>query len=61
MSGASTEGIKTVLIPVTDVGKSKAVYTALLGLSLRRIPPTTSDSMPLANRSAWCRRVVPKA
>ena len=32
MSGASTEGIKTVLIPVTDVGKSKAVYTALLGL-----------------------------
>ena len=32
MSGASTEGIKTVLIPVSDVGKSKAVYAALLGL-----------------------------
>jgi predicted enzyme related to lactoylglutathione lyase len=32
MGGASTEGIKTVLVPVSDVGKSKAVYTALLGL-----------------------------
>ena len=32
MSSASTEGIKTVLIPVSDVGKSKAVYAALLGM-----------------------------
>jgi predicted enzyme related to lactoylglutathione lyase len=32
MSDASTEGIKTVLIPVSDVGKSKAMYAALLGL-----------------------------
>ena len=31
MSGASTEGIKTVLVPVSDVGKSKAMYAALLG------------------------------
>ena len=31
MSDASNEGIKTVLVPVSDVGKSKAVYTALLG------------------------------
>jgi predicted enzyme related to lactoylglutathione lyase len=31
MSGASTEGIKTVLVPVSDVGKSKPVYVALLG------------------------------
>jgi predicted enzyme related to lactoylglutathione lyase len=31
MSGSATEGIKTVLHPVTDVGKAKAVYTALLG------------------------------
>jgi predicted enzyme related to lactoylglutathione lyase len=30
MSG--TEGIKTVLHPVTDLDKAKAVYTALLGL-----------------------------
>jgi predicted enzyme related to lactoylglutathione lyase len=32
MSDASTEGIKTVLIPVSDVGKNKAVYAALLGI-----------------------------
>jgi predicted enzyme related to lactoylglutathione lyase len=32
MSGASTEGIKTVLVPVSDVGKSKAMYAALLGI-----------------------------
>jgi len=32
MSGASTEGIKTVLVPVSDVGKSKALYAALLGI-----------------------------
>jgi predicted enzyme related to lactoylglutathione lyase len=28
----STEGIKTVLHPVSDLEKSKAVYTALLGV-----------------------------
>ena len=32
MSGTSTEGIKTVLVPVSDVGTSKAVYAALLGM-----------------------------
>ena len=31
MSDASTEGIKTVLVPVSDLGKSKPVYAALLG------------------------------
>src|SRR6516162_5908419 len=29
----STQGIKTVLHPVSDVEKAKAVYTALLGVS----------------------------
>jgi predicted enzyme related to lactoylglutathione lyase len=29
---STTEGIKTVLHPVTDLDKAKAVYTALLGL-----------------------------
>ena len=28
---SSTQGIKTVLHPVTDLDKAKAVYTALLG------------------------------
>jgi predicted enzyme related to lactoylglutathione lyase len=29
---APTQGIKTVLHPVTDLGKAKAVYAALLGV-----------------------------
>ena len=32
MSGSSTQGIKTVLHPVTDLAAAKAVYTALLGI-----------------------------
>ena len=31
MTSSSTQGIKTVLHPVTDLDKAKAVYTALLG------------------------------
>ena len=31
MTASPTEGIKTVLHPVTDLDKAKAVYTALLG------------------------------
>jgi predicted enzyme related to lactoylglutathione lyase len=31
MTGSSTEGIKTVLHPVSDLAKAKAVYSALLG------------------------------
>jgi predicted enzyme related to lactoylglutathione lyase len=32
MTGSATEGIKTVLHPVTDLDKARAVYTALLGI-----------------------------
>ena len=32
MADSSTEGIKTVLHPVTDLERAKAVYTALLGM-----------------------------
>ena len=38
MSDSSTQGIQTVLHPVSDLDKAKAVYTALLGA------PPTSDS-----------------
>ena len=31
MTGSSTQGIKTVLHPVSDLAAAKAVYTALLG------------------------------
>ena len=39
MAGSSTEGIKTVLHPVSDLPKAKAVYTALLG-----VPPQADES-----------------
>lgn len=32
MAGTSTQGIKTVLHPVSDLTAAKAVYTALLGV-----------------------------
>jgi len=32
MTGSTTEGIKTVLHPVSDLGEAKPVYTALLGI-----------------------------
>ena len=32
MTGSSTQGIKTVLHPVTDLAKAKPVYAALLGI-----------------------------
>jgi predicted enzyme related to lactoylglutathione lyase len=35
MTGSSTQGIKTVLHPVSDLEAAKAVYTALLG-----VPPS---------------------
>ena len=33
MTGSSTEGIKTVLHPVSDLAAAKPVYAALLGVS----------------------------
>jgi predicted enzyme related to lactoylglutathione lyase len=36
MTSSSTQGIQTVLHPVSDVATAKAVYTALLG-----VPPQT--------------------
>jgi predicted enzyme related to lactoylglutathione lyase len=32
MTGSSTQGIQTVLHPVSDLEKAKAVYTALIGI-----------------------------
>lgn len=39
MTASSTEGIKTVLVPVSDLATAKTVYTALLGA-----PPQTDGS-----------------
>jgi predicted enzyme related to lactoylglutathione lyase len=39
MTGSTTEGIKTVLHPVSDLAKAKPVYAALLG-----VPPLADAS-----------------
>ena len=39
MTGDTTEGIKTVLHPVSDVAAAKAVYTALLGIAPQHDAP----------------------
>ncbi len=39
MTESSTQGIKTVLHPVSDLSRAKPVYAALLG-----VPPTTDSS-----------------
>jgi predicted enzyme related to lactoylglutathione lyase len=39
MTDSSTQGIKTVLHPVSDVAAARAVYTALLG-----VPPQNDES-----------------
>jgi predicted enzyme related to lactoylglutathione lyase len=39
MTGSSTQGIKTVLHPVSDLKRATAVYAALLG-----VPPETDES-----------------
>ena len=39
MTGSSTQGIKTVLVPVSDLAKAKEVYAALLG-----VPPQADES-----------------
>ena len=39
MTGSPTQGIKTVLHPVTDLDKAKAVYAALLGLQPQHDAP----------------------
>jgi predicted enzyme related to lactoylglutathione lyase len=33
MTASTTEGVKTILHPVSDLAAAKAVYTALLGIS----------------------------
>jgi predicted enzyme related to lactoylglutathione lyase len=39
MSGSATQGIKTVLHPVSDLAKAKPVYAALLGLQPQHDAP----------------------
>jgi hypothetical protein len=61
MTGSSTQGIKTVLHPVSDLAAAKAVYAALPG-----VPPQTDESYYVgfeaaASTSGWCRAVDRRA
>jgi predicted enzyme related to lactoylglutathione lyase len=47
MTGPSTQGIKTVLHPVSDLATAKEVYAALLG-----VPPQTDESYYVGFESA---------
>jgi predicted enzyme related to lactoylglutathione lyase len=47
MTGASTQGAKTLLHPVSDLEKAKAVYTALLGTA-----PQNDDSFYVGYEAA---------
>jgi hypothetical protein len=43
-TGTSTQGIKTVPHPVSDLATAKPVYAALLGVPRRPTSPTTSET-----------------
>ncbi len=47
MTDSSTQGIKTVLHPVSDLAKAKAVYAALLG-----VPPQSDESYYVGFKAA---------
>jgi hypothetical protein len=61
MTGSSTQGIKTVLHPVSDLAAAKEVYTALLGVPPQTDGSTTSATRPRASTSGWCRAVDRRA
>ena len=39
MTGSTTQGVKTILHPVSDVAAAKAVYSALLGIAPQHDAP----------------------
>ena len=61
MTGSSTQGIKTVLHPVSDLEKAKPVMPHCSAYRRRPTPPTTSASRPRASTSGWCRAVDRRA
>ena len=60
MTGSSTQGVETVLHPVSDLTTAKEVYAALLG-----VPPQIEESyyvgFEAASTSGWCRAVERRA
>ena len=58
---SSVQGIKTVLHPVSDVEKAKAVYAALLGVEPHTTRRTTSASTSPASTSGCFPAVARRA
>src|SRR4051794_3629341 len=46
MTGSSTQGVKTILHPVSDLAAAKAVYAALLGLAPQADAASSAGSDP---------------
>jgi hypothetical protein len=57
----TTQGIKTVLHPVSDLSRAKGVYVALLGVPPIADDAYTSASRPRASTSGSCRAVDRRA
>jgi hypothetical protein len=55
MTESSNEEVKTILVPVSDIEKAKALYSALLGAAPGTTPPTASAPTPKASTLGWCR------
>ena len=55
MTGSSTEGIKTVLHPVSDLAAAKKVYSALLGIIVIQ---AISNGLTLLNLSSSLRYMI---
>jgi hypothetical protein len=53
MTGSSTQGIKAVLHPVSDLAKAKAVYAALLGVPPQADAPYYVGFEAEASTSGW--------
>src|SRR4029450_10084746 len=53
MTGSSTQGIKTVLHPVSDLATAKAVYTALLGVPPQTDGPYYAGLEAAGRRAEW--------
>ena len=62
MTGSSTQGIKTVLHPVSDLGVGEGgVRRPARRAAAAPTSPTTSASRPRASTSGWCRAVARRA
>ena len=55
MAASSTQGIKVVLHPVSDLERAKPLYSALLGVSPTADSSYYVGSDAAVSTSGWCR------